>query len=185
MWGFHILISYIQTLFIFRVFFHEWFFLSEWCLSSGQQYVFQHLFPSPQSCSEANKLVNNLPPGFLAGSFEPGDDGSNRGHAFWPRPSPPYLSYNVLIVETDWLAGSAALLGLWGPWQASHSCLVNRSNCSERGARVKALEHQAFGKEKPWRHDWVSNQREAEKGWGKCSAGWMKELSVKYALNDI
>lgn len=36
---------------------------------------------------------------------------------------------------------------------------------------MKALEHQAFGKEKPWRHDWVSNQREAEKGWGKCSAG--------------
>lgn len=154
--------------------------------------VFQHLLPSPQSSSEANKLVNNLPPGFLAGSFEPGDDGSNRGHAFWrplhpppPTPTLPYLSYNVLIVETDWLAGSAALLGLWGPWQASHSCLVNRSNCSERGAGVKALEHQAFGKEKPWRHDWVSNQREAEKGWGKCSAGWMKELSIKCALNDI
>lgn len=104
---------------------------------------------------------------------------------FGAPPSLPYLSYNVLIVETDWLAGSAALLGLWGPWQASHSCLVNRSNCSERGAGVKALEHQAFGKEKPWRHDWVSNQREAEKGWGKCSAGWMKELSVKCALNDI
>lgn len=98
-----------------------------------------------------------------------------------PSPFLPYLSYNVLIVETDWLAVSALLLGLGGPWQASHSCLVNRSNCTERGARVKALEHQAFGKEKPWRHDWVSNQREAEKGWSKCSAGWMEGLSVKYA----
>ena len=151
-------------------------------LSSGLQYLFQHLFPFPQSCSEANKPVNNLPPRFLAGSFELGDDGRNRVCFL---ASPAHLSYNVLIVETDWLAGSAALLGLGGPWQASHSCLVNRSNCSERRARVKALDHQAFGKEKPWRHDWVSNQREGEKGWGKCSAGWMKELSVKYALNDI
>lgn len=101
-------------------------------------------------------------------------------------PPPLYLSYNVLIVETDWLSGWLARSpGIWGPWQASHSCLVSRSNCSERGAGVKALEHQAFGKEKLWRHDWVSNQREAEKGWGKYSGGWMKELSFKYALNDI
>lgn len=28
---------------------------------------------------------------------------------------------------------------------------------------MKAPEHQAFGKERLWRHDWVSNQREAEK----------------------
>lgn len=41
-------------------------------LPSGQRYVFQHLFPSPQCCSQANKPVNNLPPGFLAGSSEPG-----------------------------------------------------------------------------------------------------------------
>lgn len=97
---------------------------------------------------------------------------------------PTYLSYNVLIVETAWLAGWAALMGHGGPQRASHSCLINRSNCSKRGARVKALEHQAFGKEKPWRHDWVSNQREEEKAWDKCSTGWMKELSVKFALND-
>lgn len=67
----------------------------------------------------------------------------------------------MLIVETNWLAGSAGLSGCQGPRQSSHIGLVNRSNCSEKGARVKALEHQALGKEKPWRHDWVSNQREA------------------------
>lgn len=44
---------------------------------------------------------------------------------------------------------------------------------------MKAPEHQAFGKERLWRHDWVSNQREVEKGWAKCSTGRMKELSVK------
>lgn len=67
-------------------------------LSSGLQYLFQHLFPFPQSCSEANKPVNNLPPRFLAGSFELGDDGRNRVCFL---ASPAHLSYNVLIVETD------------------------------------------------------------------------------------
>lgn len=36
---------------------------------------------------------------------------------------------------------------------------------------MKASEHQPFGKEKRWRHDWVSNQREAERGWGERSTG--------------
>lgn len=36
---------------------------------------------------------------------------------------------------------------------------------------MKASEHQAFGKVKLWRHDWVSNQREAEKGRRKRSVG--------------
>lgn len=44
--------------------------------------------PRCEVALKQNKLVNNLPPTFLAGSFEPGDDGGNRGHAFWPQPSP-------------------------------------------------------------------------------------------------
>lgn len=71
-------------------FFSRYFFiiLSDRYLSSGQRYVLRHLFDPLRGCSEANKLVNNLPPTFLAGSFEPGYDGGNRVHAFWPRPSP-------------------------------------------------------------------------------------------------
>lgn len=69
-------------------------------------------FPTPFSLAELLwcKQTDNLPPGFLAGSAEPGDGDISRGCAF--QRSSPYLSYNVLIVETGWLAGLAVLLRL-------------------------------------------------------------------------